>query len=547
LDPAIPIDEKMSSKTFVRDATGLVRELSFFDHAMTNLNGVVPLAAIVLTPWWVWFAVPGGDPILATIGGFLFSVLGSLPSYAMISATFPRSAAPYLANSRVLHPAIGWPAEALMWLGWVMALALYPSFMITWGLIPGFYAMGVSTGNRALVDIAYALSNPIVAITVGFVFITFSLLIAIAGTRTLVRNFQLPVTIVMVLAIIAIMVIWAGSSKAQLVSVLAKYLGTDFNSVVAEARNSFPDAMSPVNYTLLPIMASIAFTAGSFNTYWNSWASGEVRRANDTKMQVSSMILPSVFIAVIVAFTVAVAQASLGRDFLVALTQILSINPGFFQNVPTMAGFSTMTILPMMLVDNAAVQFLIMLGMVCATLAYLPATWLILSREWFGWSFDRLLPAKFAEVSDRFHTPVYSLVVNYIMGMVFLVLFTYFIQYLGFFTTAAWDTTLVTIALLCLSAALLPRRKDIWKLSPAKKYTLAGIPIITITGLIGFFYNGAAVVFFSITPILGFGLPSTLLLLTVFAIPFILYWVIRAIRKGQGIDIDMIFRSIPPE
>jgi len=61
----------LAAKSFVRDATGLVREISLFDHLVTNMNGVVPLAALALTPWWIWFAVPGGDPLISTVTGFI--------------------------------------------------------------------------------------------------------------------------------------------------------------------------------------------------------------------------------------------------------------------------------------------------------------------------------------------------------------------------------------------------------------------------------------------------------------------------------------------
>jgi len=195
-------------KTFAREATGLVREISFFDHLMTNMNGVVPLAALALTPWWIWFAVPGGDPLLATVGGFLLSVVGSIVSYAVISATFPRSAAPYVANSRVLHPAIGWPVEFLMWLGWILALALYPSFMLTWGIVPGLYTMGISTGNQALVNAAVTVTQPIWVLLIGTVFFLIALGVAVTGTKRLVRTLQLPMTIIMFIAIIVIVAYW---------------------------------------------------------------------------------------------------------------------------------------------------------------------------------------------------------------------------------------------------------------------------------------------------------------------------------------------------
>lgn len=538
---------KLTSKAFMREATGLVREIGFFDHLITNMNGVVPFAAIVLTPWWVFFAAPGGDIFVAIFGGWFFSMFGSIIAYSMVSATFPRSAAPYVANSRILHPAIGWPVEVLMWLGWVMALALYTSFLLTWALIPGFYTIGVSSGIRWFINAAYALTNPMWGVIVGLLLIVPTSIIAMFGTRRLVRTFQLPATIIMWIGIAFTVGIWVTASKAQLDSVLPKYLGVDFNSIILEAKNSYSNYMVPPTYQFFPVMAAIAFTAGSFNTYWNAWAVGEVKRASDVKMQLLAMMIPSTLIAVLVAITSGAGQVKFGRDFLVAMTLILSYNPGFFANVPTMAGFSTMTLIPMMLANNPIIQFIIMLGMICATLAYIPVTWLIISREWFAWSFDRILPAKFAEVSERFHTPIWSYIANMVVALILMVLFIYYGQYLGFFTTAAWDTTLVTVTVLCLSAALLPLRKEFWGISPANKYKLGGIPVITIGGILGFVYNGAAVLVYTITPQLGFGLPSATLLIVVFLIPFALYWVVKSIRKKQGVDIDLIFRSLPPE
>lgn len=538
-----------SPKTFVRDATGLVREISFLDHLVTNMNGVVPLAAVALTPWWIWFAVPGGDPLVATLMGFAFSVCGSIVSYSMLATTFPRSAAPYVATSRVLHPAIGWPAEALMWVGWILALALYPSFMITWGLVPGLYTMGISSGNPGLVAAAVAMTQPFNVIAVGAIFLLICLAVTVLGTKRLVRTFQLPMTIVMFIGIFVIIAEWVGASSSQLSAVLPTYLGSSTSTIISYAKTNYAPAFTPLTWAPIPILFSLGFTAGSFNTYWNAYASGEVRRANEAKTHLLAMFLPSLLIAVIVIIVLSAARFTVGNDILVSINQILSYNASYF-SIPAITGFSgsiVMILVPMMLANNPAIQFIIMASMVAATFAYVPATMLILSREWFAWSFDRLLPTKFSDVSDRFHTPILSISINWIIGLLVFITFTFYASYLGFFTTAAWDTTLVTVSVLCLAAALLPLRKSLWSTSPINKYKIAGIPVISIGGILGFFYNGLAVYAFTFTPVLGFGLPSTLVLVLTFLVPFVLYWIIRAIRKSQGIDIGMIFRNIPPE
>jgi len=81
-----------------------------------------------------------------------------------------------------------------------------------------------------------------------------------------------------------------------------------------------------------------------------------------------------------------------------------------------------------------------------------------------------------------------------------------------------------------------------------KNWKLAGIPIITIVGIIGAYYNGYAVYLFSTSPSVGFaGTGAGWIILGAAVIAFILYPIIRAYRKSQGIDIDLIFREVPPE
>ena len=261
------------------------------------------------------------------------------------------------------------------------------------------------------------------------------------------------------------------------------------------------------------------------------------------------MFIPSLLIAIIVIAVLVSARLTVGNDILVSINQILSNNASFF-SIPAITGFSgsiVLILVPMMMSNNPIVQFIIMASVVAATFCYVPATMLILSRECFAWSFDRLIPAKFADISDRFHTPLFSISFNWILGLIVFVIFTFYASYLGFFTAAAWDTTLVTVSVLCLAAALLPLRKSLWSVSPINKYKIAGIPVVSIGGILGFFYNGLAVYAFTFTPILGFGIPSTLVLVVTFVVPFVLYWIIKAVRQRQGIDIGIIFQTIPPE
>jgi len=108
-----------------------------------------------------------------------------------------------------------------------------------------------------------------------------------------------------------------------------------------------------------------------------------------------------------------------------------------------------------------------------------------------------------------------------------------------------------------LAAILLPfrkRTKPIYEASGVK-WKLAGIPLITIAGVIWVVFDLVCFWYFVIDPNLGANdkfsklVPYFSLYLT-FAIAlagFLYYWVIRWYRRRQGINIDLAFRELPPE
>jgi hypothetical protein len=104
----------------------------------------------------------------------------------------------------------------------------------------------------------------------------------------------------------------------------------------------------------------------------------------------------------------------------------------------------------------------------------------------------------------------------------------------------------------CLAAALLPyRAKALYEASPGAKYKLAGIPLVTIFGVIGFIFGAAAVVAFLVKK--GYGLTGTSPYLTyaivagIFVFSLVVYWIGRIYQKGKGIDVSYAFLEVPPE
>src|SRR5215469_8335879 len=131
---------------FVRQATGLVRELSWFDTfilVFAILN--VPLGLTEVTNF-APFVFPGANLWLAFVISAPFMLAIGMV-YALFTAAMPRSGGDYVWTSRVLHPAIGFAVNFFVTYVLLASAGLNSYLMATWFLPPVFYIMGL--GNVA--------------------------------------------------------------------------------------------------------------------------------------------------------------------------------------------------------------------------------------------------------------------------------------------------------------------------------------------------------------------------------------------------------------
>jgi len=171
----------------------------------------------------------------------------------------------------------------------------------------------------------------------------------------------------------------------------------------------------------------------------------------------------------------------------------------------------------------------------------------MLTRSMLAWSLDRLGPAKLAEVSDRWHSPVYGLITIFILGSITAAFYVY--GNLAILTgTVGLGASMMVVAL---AGILLPyTRRALWQSSPAYGYTF-GIPTITLVGLIAMPLLVLIQVVLLADVNSGTSIkasPTTVLVvLCIFVVGLPLYYVIRTLQRRRGIDIDLAYREIPPE
>jgi APA family basic amino acid/polyamine antiporter len=193
---------------------------------------------------------------------------------------------------------------------------------------------------------------------------------------------------------------------------------------------------------------------------------------------------------------------------------------------------------------------------------------LLMSMWWFGWSgtvflsstrvifavaFDRLLPARVAEVDERTRTPIWALL---LMVVPSLIVAAFFAWDIGGFRSLTLDSTLV-IAVTYLgstvAAILLPfRKKELYEASPIARYKILGIPLITVAGVIfgGFLVFLLYAWIFDPQKLYGIGLAnknSIYFMLANYLLAFVIYMIYKTARKRQGIDITKVHQEIPVE
>jgi amino acid transporter len=247
---------------------------------------------------------------------------------------------------------------------------------------------------------------------------------------------------------------------------------------------------------------------------------------------------------------------------MIAAIGVLAIVLAFTYNFISAFGFLSLSnpssfnvnALVLSVVGDPNVAFLIGLGFALATLGLVAAPTLPASRLLLAWSFDRVIPRKFANVSDRTHTPIFSLGVVALLTVVVAGLESYYASAVGGFVAT---TIIVAIAFLPngVTAALLPyRRKQIYNSAPSiVTRKVGGVPLVTITGLIHSIGLGAIIVLVFLNPAsagTSNGIIGTGALLTIVAgliVAVVIFPIAKAIRKSSGIDLDLVFKELPPE
>ncbi|HKW06704.1 MAG TPA: APC family permease [Candidatus Dormibacteraeota bacterium] len=532
---------------FLRNATGLVKAWSTFDAFVYSFWSV-NLITLGLYGMSFVYTIPDGQIIAAIL---IFGVLVTflVITYAGLVSVMPRTGGDYAWQSRVLGGGIGF---VLAVTGWWFTLWLWAPIYANI-LVVQFFSPLAATLGWTNISTFFASPNGIFVATL--ITLAFVCLVVTLGMETYARIQKICFWIGLVgLAVVCVLLLVASPQDFQ----------SAFNR---EATNLF-GAKSGAYQATLDLGGKIGFSAQSFSYFaiiptllllpwlafymlWPNWGAtlyGEVRGAKDIRKPFFSMFWGLWVTVALVILVMVLTVKTMGWNFYQAsnATYWNSLVAG--QPAPPVPIWPYPVMFAAWLVDNHLFQALLIVVMGLWFFGWAGTLFLSSTRVIFAAAFDRVLPSWAASISAKRRVPYGSLALMVVPALVVSWLYAYKTSVQAFFLDA---TAVIAITYLgtVIAAIILPwRRKDLYAASPIARYNLAGIPMITITGVISALFLLGMIYEWAHWSIYGSNSPdSAKYFFFTYVAAAIIYAVAFFYRRSQGIDLRRIHHEIPVE
>ena len=534
-------------RVFLRESTGLVRLMGTGDSVLYSAMITTFLLGAALTFLLVPYAFPKAN---IWLGVLITGVIGitMMVAYSMLASAMPRSGGDYVFQSRLVHPILGVPLVLwgyVLWMGLWQALTGY--LIAAVAISPFAITLGQQTGAHWLTSFGTWASTPWGIIVISLITFAITLAILIRGMRTYLK-LQWFFWGSILLSVGLVLVLLLNGGHQGFVNHLNHFMATQgagpnyYNQVINAARSSGV-ALHGYSFSDTVGVAPVVWTALAW-TMWSVLNAGELKHARKLR----SMNIATGGSLIII--TVLIGAIALVFTHTVGTTFVRSISYGYETGSSTAAKLHTppyFEFLVNTLTGSPVVTVLLALGFIFNGLQVLIGIAWGASRVILALAFDRQLPPSMGDVSPRYHTPVKALVAFYLVSVVWV--FLYNKTGVAKYTLAVTLTSIIVYLGTMLAAAVFPyKAPEIYKASPASRYRLLGIPLITVLGTIAFVFNAIMVGYYLADDKLGVnGTGSLVLLGATFVACVAYYFARRAWLLRQGFEPDATFSLIPPD
>jgi basic amino acid/polyamine antiporter, APA family len=536
---------------FRRSSSGLTRQFGALDVLIYNVAWsmlLLPGAAYLYNSGL--FAFPNGDFVLST----LIIALWATPmfvAYSMLASSMPRSGGDYVWQSRILHGSVGFVTMMIMAFSLFIWIALNGWWVTVFSTAPMFSSLGVQLNNASLVNLGTWLGTPqgefVGTILVNVVVFLMFLPGITPGLKAGRYGF-----IFVVVGMAAVTIYMGITSHASWMSSYNSLMGnpllgtgqSNYTSYVLQTAASNGYTVQPANSLWATVgMGTVVWLVLA----WPMWVFlnlGEVKGAESLK-RMTSLTVGSLWLAAI--FMMIWGQELLnlvGRNLLNAFASTNSLTTGLI-SYPIQPWYTSLVS-----AVNVVPAVLVGLGVLAVGIWECWVNYVGGSRIMLAASLDRVWPEWFGRIGRRFRQLVNVGITYLIMGIIVGYLYDYnpfgFFGYTFYTSLAASFFQFFTMV----AAIAFPYRKrmaNTWNTSPAKRWVIAGVPIIVLGGIAGLILQGT-LIYYELTVANLFingaasleGFAALLIGLAVY------YFGVRQYWRGKGVDIELAFREVPP-
>jgi len=528
--------------SYTRKATGLVREVPLSDILAFNFSSTGTIGLNFAISVFVALSVfPRANLVLAMGIAIVFSAFIWMV-FALLSALMPRVGGDYTFNSRLLHPVAGLASNLCFFVGMVLATGANAYLMSRFAIGPAFALLGTTLNSSWFLHAATTVQDEgwtfaLAALTIAFVSI-----LCMAGTRIAARVIAVFFWISLAGYLAAVLILLFKSHAGFVASVnefaapFTKSAHSYQDTVAAGAKAGLGGSGFSGDSTVGAIyfgFNAILFTMGSM------YLGGEMRGAGRRKRQLVAVVGTGFANGILLLLGIVVVLHTAGYDF------VASASAG---NLATPAP-AYPTLFAVIAAGSNAAAVIIALTFAFTVPCSLFFVLSMGQRAPFVWALDGLIPQWFTKVNSRTHTPVGTIAVIGLLGIgaaAWAAFSTGFLTVLSYLNLLVVATVLIT----CIGAAAMPVARQHLLRHSIADWRWRGIPILPIAAVVGIItmlFEGYVLVHFNAP--LGIKSRKTELLVPIAIIAFAVayYYAARAVQRRRGVDLDLAYKSIPPE
>lgn len=525
----------MSNKpaVFVRESTGLVKNVSFLDSIAMNMSnmsvgallGVIGISG--LAP--MFFSgqnMAGVNLVLLSVISFVLS-FPQIVVYTIMSRRYPRSGGDYVYVSRIFGGAAG---SVLSFMGYTAETTAYLALIV----LSTVFAIGsvglFFTFNNSLLGLAVPSgagpAAPALQFLVGA--LVFGILIAVNIVKPKAGYRLVSIlTVFGFFALILAMGVLLGAGSAGVQSYVNDPNGAfsiNGTRTFAVVSGQYPGGFFNWGPTvfLLPLMAAFVYP-------WLNASPAVAAEIKGKKALKWNVPLSSLLVFAFLTSSLGVMYLTAGQAF----TNAAYTNPTLvFER-----SFNFWT-LAMGVSGNSIVAALIGLGWILSNLSVLAYGIIVISRYLLAQSFDRFLPSRISNVSPRFGSPITAHLVDLVLtlGLVAIAAFYYIGGADALF--GAILASMVYFIFVGLAAAI----------HGVKKENGGTKAILVLSGILNVFIFGfLSYQFLSFPGVWSLNTLTYYFIISSVAAGAVIYFGSKWYNAKRGIDISLAYKELPPE